>query len=93
MFSIPTLVGIISACSLWPSAQSLVSKPSPSVKSGGKKTVASNEGIKGNKVKKQAEKNLAKKTDSKEKESAGTATEDTSSKPATAQKAKESKQK
>ena len=71
----------------------VVSKPSPSVKSGGKKTVASNEEPKGNKGKKQAEKNLAKKTDSKEKKSAGTATEDTSSKPAIAQKAKESKQK
>ena len=70
-----------------------VSKPSPSVKSDVEKTVAINEEKKGNKGKKQAEKNLAKKTDSKEKKSAGTTTEDTSSKSAIAQKAKESKQK
>ena len=87
---------VASASSEDKSVGKVVSKPSPSVKSGGKKTVASNEepkGNKGNKGKKQAEKNLAKKTDSKEKKSAGTATEDTSSKPAIAQKAKESKQK
>ena len=81
---------VASASSEDKSVGKVVSKPSPSVKSGGKKTVASNEETKG---KKQAEKNLAKKTDSKEKKSAGTATEDTSSKPAIAQKAKESKQK
>ena len=84
---------VASASSEDKSVGKVVSKPSPSVKSGGKKTVASNEETKGNKGKKQAEKNLAKKTDSKEQESAGTATEDTSSKPAIAQKAKESKQK
>ena len=87
---------VASASSEDKSVGKVVSKPSPSVKSGGKKTVASNEepkGNKGSKGKKQAEKNLAKKTDSKEKKSAGTATEDTSSKPAIAQKAKESKQK
>ena len=84
---------VASASSEDKSVGKVVSKPSPSVKSGGKKTVASNEEPKGNKGKKQAEKNLAKKTDSKEQESAGTATEDTSSKPAIAQKAKESKQK
>jgi len=84
---------VASASSEDKSVGKVVSKPSPSVKSGGKKTVASNEEPKGNKGKKQAEKNLAKKTDSKEKKSAGTATEDTSSKPAIAQKAKESKQK
>ena len=84
---------VASASSEDKSVGKVVSKPSPSVKSGGKKTVASNEETKGNKGKKQAEKNLAKKTDSKEKKSAGTATEDTSSKPAIAQKAKESKQK
>ena len=76
----------------------MVSKPSPSVKSGGKKTVASNEETKANKGKKQAEKNLAKKNlakkiDSKEKKTAGNLTEETSSKPAIAQKATESKQK
>ena len=81
---------VASASSEDKSVGKVVSKPSPSVKSGGKKTVASNEEPKGNK---QAEKNLAKKTDSKEKKSTGTATEDTSSKPAIAQKAKESKQK
>lgn len=84
---------VASASSEDKSVGKVVSKPSPSVKSGGKKTVASNAETKGNKGKKQAEKNLAKKTDSKEQESAGTATEDTSSKPAIAQKAKESKQK
>ena len=84
---------VASASSEDKSVGKVVSKPSPSVKSGGKKTVASNEEPKGNKGNKQAEKNLAKKTDSKEKKSAGTATEDTSSKPAIAQKAKESKQK
>ena len=84
---------VASASSEDKSVGKVVSKPSPSVKSGGKKTVASNEETKGNKGNKQAEKNLAKKTDSKEKKSAGTATEDTSSKPAIAQKAKESKQK
>ena len=84
---------VASASSEDKSVGKVVSKPSPSVKSGGKKTVASNEEPKGNKGKKQAEKDLAKKTDSKEQESAGTATEDTSSKPAIAQKAKESKQK
>ena len=84
---------VASASSEDKSVGKVVSKPSRSVKSGGKKTVASNAETKGNKGKKQAEKNLAKKTDSKEQESAGTATEDTSSKPAIAQKAKESKQK
>ena len=84
---------VASASSEDKSVGKMVSKPSPSVKSGGKKTVASNAETKGNKGKKQAEKNLAKKTDSKEQELAGTATEDTSSKPAIAQKAKESKQK
>ena len=84
---------VASASSEDKSVGKVVLKPSPSVKSGGKKTVASNEETKGNKGKKQAEKNLAKKTDSKEKKSAGTAAEDTSSKPAIAQKAKESKQK
>ena len=84
---------VASASSEDKSVGKVVSKPSRSVKSGGKKTVASNAETKGNKGKKQAEKDLAKKTDSKEQESAGTATEDTSSKPAIAQKAKESKQK
>ena len=84
---------VASASSEDKSVGKVVSKPAPSVKSGGKKTVASNAETKGNKGKKQAEKDLAKKTDSKEQESAGTATEDTSSKPAIAQKAKESKQK
>ena len=84
---------VASASSEDKSVGKVVSKPSPSVKSGGKKTVASNEEPKGNKGNKQAEKNQAKKTDSKEKKSTGTATEDTSSKPAIAQKAKESKQK
>ena len=84
---------VASASSEDKSVGKVVSKPSPSVKSGGKKTVASNEETKSNKGKKQVEKNLAKKTNSKEQESAGTATEDTSSKPAIAQKAKESKQK
>ncbi len=84
---------VASASSEDKSVGKVVSKPSPSMKSGVEKTVATNEETKANKGKKQAEKNLAKKTDSKEKKSAGTATEDTSSKPAIAQKAKESKQK
>ena len=84
---------VASASSEDKSVGKVVSKPSPSMKSGVEKTVATNEETKANKGKKQAEKNLAKKTDSKEQESAGTATEDTSSKPAIAQKAKESKQK
>ena len=71
----------------------VVSKPSPSVKSDVEKTVTSNEETRSNKAEKQAEKNLAKKTDSKEKKTADTTTEDTSSKPAIAQKARESKQK
>ena len=64
-----------------------------SVKSGPEKTVMNNKESTGNTSKKKAGKNLAKKADGKEKTSAGTATEDTSSKPAVAQKAKESKQK
>ena len=84
---------VASASSEDKSVGKVVSKPSPSMKSGVEKTVASNEETKANKGKKQAEKNLAKKTDGKEKKSAGTVTEETSSKPAIAQKAKESKQK
>ena len=64
-----------------------------SVKSGPEKTVMNNKESTGNISKKKAGKNLAKKADGKEKTSAGTTTEDTSSKPAVAQKAKESKQK
>ena len=70
-----------------------VFKSPRSVKSGPEKTVMNNKESTGNTSKKKAGKNLAKKADGKEKTSAGTATEDTSSKPAVAQKAKESKQK
>ena len=70
-----------------------VFKSSLSVKSDPEKTVMNNKESTGNTSKKKAGKNLAKKADGKEKTSAGTATEDTSSKPAVAQKAKESKQK
>ena len=89
---------VASASSEDKSVGKVVSKPSPSMKSGVEKTVATNEETKANKGKKQAEKNLAKKNlakkiDSKEKKTAGNLTEETSSKPAIAQKAKESKQK
>jgi len=70
-----------------------VSKSPLSVKSGPEKTVMSNKGSTGSNSKKKVGKNLAKKADGKEKTSAGTVTEDTSSKPSVAQKAKESKQK
>ena len=84
---------VASASSEKKAAGKVVSKPVPSVKSGPEKKVMGNEESKGNTRKKKPEKNLVKKADGREKTSAGTATEDASSKPAVAQKSKESKQK